>query len=61
MKSKKPSIKNYLKEFRKLAILTSKLQNTEALAQILINDLIYLYLVVEEILVDRNFKKNIIF
>ena len=59
MKSKKLSIKNYLKEFRKLTILTSKLQNTEALAQILINDLIYLYLVVEEILVDRKFKKNV--
>jgi len=61
MKSKKLNIKNYLKEFRKLTILTSKLQNSEALAQILINDLIFLYLVVEEILVDSKFKKNIFF
>ena len=37
----------------------NRLKRTEALANFLVAELIYLYLVVEEILVDNKFKKNI--
>ena len=59
MKKKILNINDYLQEFRKLYILTSRLKRSEALAQILISEFIYLYLIVEEILTNRKYKKNI--
>ena len=53
------NINRYQAEFKKLNNSVNRLKRTEALANFLVAELIYLYLVVEEILVDNKFKKNI--
>ena len=53
------NINQYQAEFRKLFNSVNSLKRPEALAYFLVAELVYLYLVVEEILVDSKFKKNI--